>query len=414
MKLSSDKMREAYHNRNVRAVLLGSIFNSLAFSILWFSTTWLVYSLGGSNSDLGLILGISSLVSILASMVASYLADMYRRDIVILTSIGIMFFGTLLLTKASGLDDVFVGQVLNAIGGGASAPTINALFSDSLNTDDRTRVFGTQFLLSETSNAMGGVLGFFFFAGMKADDVNSLDRALIQQFISISAASILVVLLISILLLRDGYALSEQEEKSKKNQEEITVANSRMIISLSLLSALLIGFGAGFTIPYLPRLFFDIYKVDLSNLSILMAGVSVFTAVWGKINSNLAERFGRIQLIVLNQMVSVSLLLLLSTYPPILLAFSVLIIRNAVMNGVGPIANSVLMEYTPRQSRSKISAINQISWQILFSVGNIAGGWTVDHYGFRIPILTTATFYFISTLIFWKMKEIVDFKGCLH
>ncbi|RMG22046.1 MAG: MFS transporter [Methanobacteriota archaeon] len=401
-------MREVYKNRNVRAILLSSIFNSLGFSILWFSTTWLVYALGGSNTDLGLILGIGSLMSILASILASYLADMFRKDFIILPSIGIMLLGTIFLVTASDLIDVFIGQILVSIGGGGSAPTINALFSDSLNTDERTRVFGTQFLLSEISNSFGGVLGFFFFAGMTADNIDSLDSSLIKQFISISTGSFLIVLLIGLMFLRDRHVLSEQEEKSKKNLIEISVSHSRKVIALSLLSGLLIGFGAGFTIPYLPRFFFDVYKINLSNLSILMAGVSIFTAVWGKFNANLAERFGRIQLIVLNQMISVLLLLLLSTYPPVLLAFSVLVIRNAVMNGVGPIANSILMEYTPRQSRSKVSAINQVSWQVLFSVGNILGGWTVDNLGFRVPILTTAAFYFVSTLLFWQMKGIVD------
>lgn len=401
-------MREAYHNRNVRAILLGSIFNSLGMSILWFATTWLIYSLGGSNSDLGLILGISSLLSIIASLMASFLADQYRKDIIILFSIAIAIGGTILLVMATDLSEVFFGQILVAVGGGASGPTINALFSDSINTDDRTRVFGTQFLFSEISSAMGGILGFFFFAGMDANNVNSLNTSLIQNFILISTIAFGIMFVLALLLLRDNNALSEQDEKSRTKQSEISTENSRLIITLSLVSALIIGFGAGFTIPYLPRFFFDIYGVNLSNLSILMAGVSVFTAIWGKVNSNLSDRYGRVQLVVINQTLSVVLLILLSSYPPIFLAFFALIVRNAVMNGVGPIANSVLMEFTPRNLRSKISAVNQIAWQVLFSIGNIAGGWTVDHFGFRIPIVTTAFFYLVSTLLYWKMKGIVD------
>ncbi len=136
--------------------------------------------------------------------------------------------------------------------------------------------------------------------------------------------------------------------------------------------------------------------------------MSVFTAIWGKVISNLADRYGQIELIVVNQLVSVTLLFVLSTYPPVFLAFSTLVIRNAVMNGVGPIANAVLMEYTPRIQRAKITALNQVSWQVSFSIGNIIGGIVVDSIGFRIPIITTASLYLISTILYWQIRRVIE------
>ncbi len=402
-------MRKAYGNKNVKAVLVSSVFNSLGFSILWFATTWLIYGLGGSNSDLGLIFGLSSLLSITFSFLASYLADRFRRDVVIITSIGILLTGILLLSTANSLSLAFLGQILISIGGSASNPTMNALFSDSINADNRTRVFGTQFLLSETSNALGGVLGYFYFQGLDTSDVSTLDVPAIQSYIRLSVFAFSIVFIISLLGIRDSHALSEEEEKTKKENSKPIASNiSKKVVYFLLATAFIIGFGAGFTIPYLPRFFFDIYGINLSNLSLLMAGVSVITAVWGKVNSNLAEKLGGIELIVLNQLVSVTLLVVLSTYPPLLFALAALIIRNAVMNGVGPIANAILMEHTPRKQRSKISAINQISWQVFFALGNIAGGRTVDAKGFRIPILTTASLYFLSTVIYWQIRNLIN------
>lgn len=128
----------------------------------------MVYAINGSNSDLGFILGISSILGNIASLTSSKLTDWIRKDIVIFTCIFTSLIGMLLLVAADSLMDIFLGQIFISIGYGGISPAMNALFSDSVNTDDRTRIFGTHFLLSETSSAMGGVLGYFFFKNMDA------------------------------------------------------------------------------------------------------------------------------------------------------------------------------------------------------------------------------------------------------
>lgn len=397
-----------YRNRNVSTVIVASIFNSFAFSILWFSTTWLVYGLGGSNTVLGQILGVTSLLSIFSSFIASYLADRYRKDVIVIIGGIIGLMGIYLLSVSHSLTTVFIGQLLSSIGSGSSHPIVVAILSDSLPSKNRTKVFGTQFLLSESSSAVGSIVGFFVYQGMSSADIGSLNLDLIRLMMSIAFFSYLMVIILYALFLRDKHAIASEEEGSVSNASgDSFVKGALSIVGLSLLSAFIIGFGAGISIPYFPRFFFDIYKIDLASLSLLMSGVSIFTALWGKFTANMAHHVGHIKIIVLNQIVSVTLLYILATYPPIYFALATLIIRNAVMNGVGSVATSVLMEYSPRSYRSKISAINEISWLVFFSLGNIIGGRAVDLYGFRIPIISTATLYLIATILYVQIGRII-------
>ncbi|MCE7737689.1 MAG: MFS transporter [Candidatus Heimdallarchaeota archaeon] len=404
------------------------IFSSIGSSILWFSTTWLIYGLGGSNSDLGRILGLATLIGLAGSLLISGFADTFRRDVLIWVGGLFLMVGSYMLATSNNLDDVFVGQIIVSIGGSSLFPTLGALFADSIPAKNRNRVFGTQFLLSNSASAVGNLVGYFIFRGMDADVIESLDVDLIKYSILIATVT-QVIAFVFMLLLRDGNAVSEAEEgtiasnyirENKNTRSEIRrkwyrgdlidrsefAPGSLQILLLSLISAYLIGLGAGISIPYFPRFFFDIYDIDLAELSILFAFVTLITAIWGKINANLADKYGRVELIVVNQIVSVTLLVILATYPPILFALLALIVRNAAMNGVGPVASAIQMEYSPRKYRSKINALNMVSWALLFSIGQIIGGILVDKYEFRPPILITAFLYLLATFSYWRIKKI--------
>lgn len=429
-------MLENYRNPNVRWILIGGIFNSIGMSISWFSTTWLIYGLGGSNSDLGRILGLASLIGLLGSLFISGLADRFRRDVLIWVGGLFLIVGSYLLATSNSVNDVFIGQLIVTIGGSSLFPILGALFADSIPSENRNRVFGTQFLLANSASALGNLVGYFVFREMDADDIETLDVELIKYSILIATVTQFIAFTF-MLLLRDSNTVSEVDEgtvasnyiRENKNHslgralipvvkrkwykgELIDKAEfapgSLQILSLSLISAYIIGMGAGITIPYFPRLFFDKYDIDLANLSILFAFVTLITAIWGKVNANLADRYGRVELIVVNQMVSVTLLVLLASYPPLIFALLTLIVRNAAMNGVGPVATAIQMEYSPRGYRSKVNALNMGAWVVFFSIGQIIGGWLVDNYGFRIPILMTASLYFLATIFYWRIRKIAN------
>lgn len=385
--------------------------------MLWFSTGWLIYGLGGNNSDLGMIFGVSSIFGLGASFLGSFLADRHRNDIIIWIGGFLSIIGAFILSQSNTLRIIFAGLFITTIGGSLMFPVLFALFTNSTPAEDRNKVFGTQFLFTNIAWGLGNLVGYFIFKNMNTTEIENLDVNLIRYSLLLGAILELIAFL-SLLMIRDKFAIKLEDEKSVASDYTMTVIDQKKkklsedfspgaltIIILTLISGFIVGFGAGITIPYLPRLFFDIYQIDLSNLSLLLGFMTFFTAIWGKINADLADKFGRIELIVTNQMVSVTLLVVLSTYPPVYFAFLTLIVRNAVMNGVGPLTNAVQMEYSPRKYRSRINAMNTISWSLFFAIGQILGGYLVDQIGFRIPILMTASLYFIATLCFWQIRS---------
>ncbi len=413
-------MLVSYRNINVIIILLGGAFLSISMAISSFSTTWLIYAFGGSNADLGRILGISTLIGSLFTLFSSYIGDRYSKIMVLSISVSIGIIGIFMIAYSNSLQMIFYGSIISSIGVNASWPVLFALFTDSVHSSERNRVFGTQFLISNISYAGGNFITYFLFINMKSTEIKNLDISLIKFSLQMSAYIFLIAGTL-LFFIRNKHIISEKDEGSvasnyiiNKTENDTKVFDKNhfapgalKILILSLLSSYIIGAGAGITIPYLNRFFFDIYKVDLSSLSMLFGIMTIITAIYGKIISNLSDNYGRVELIAVNQIISVILLVILATEPPLIFAFLTLFTRNAAMNSVGPIASAIQMEYTPRKYRSQFNAINEISWAVFFSVGQILGGIVVDNFGFTIPILTTATLYFIATIFYWNIRRII-------
>jgi len=413
-----------YANPNVRWLLVGGFFLAIAISIFWFSPTWLVYSLGGSNTDLGLVMGPAILLAIALSIVASRIADRYRTDLVLWLGSLLALVGGLTLSTAHSLEMIFVGVVVAQTGFLTLRASATALLSNSLPAAARNRVFGTQFLLNTSGWAIASLILFVIYQG-QGTDIEELDSDLIRLSLLVGAAFAMVGVTLNFLV-RDRQTLSEEDEGSVATDHdrnrpsgdepgstgwqalrERFAPGALPIIMISLTALVIIGFGAGTSVPYFPRFFFDIYELDLSELSLAFAALTVATAIWGKMTANLADRFGRVEVIVANQVVAVLLLYSLAAYPPFWLALSTLLLRNALMNGAWPVQNSLQMEYTPRRYRSQISALSQNCFQVTFAVGQINGGLIIDGPGFRYAFIITASTYLVATMLIWRIKGLM-------
>ena len=199
-----------YANPNICWIFVGGSFLALAESILWFAPIWLIYTLGGSNTQLGLILGSASLAGIACSMVLSRWADKSRLDRVIRLASLLMVIGTLILSLAHTLAVVAVGMVLSQAGFLTLEPLAQALLSNSTHSKQRNRIFGTKYLVFNIALALGNLLLFFIYRG-QGTEIDELDSDLIRLSILIATGAATIGMAFNFLL-RDERFLLEAEQ----------------------------------------------------------------------------------------------------------------------------------------------------------------------------------------------------------
>ncbi len=399
--------RSALFNRNVLAFLLASPFNSIAFGLSWFTSTFMIYAFADAdkNTQLGRVGGIVALVTLISSIAGAYISDHYRRDIMIYISYLITLFSFYQYTRADSVADVLFAQSIMSLSWGIGGPSQNALIADSTPPNLRNWVYGWIFAVSNVFLAGGNIVGYFLFNKYGEDPNPEVLRLAMKVSLALTLIGGVFYLMINdkhVLPAEKDMVLGEQEDE--KALAGFT-KSGLYAVGVMLFSGLLIGFGAGVSIPFLQYFFYEQYKIKLDDLSLIFALMMILTGFLGKWLADLGTKHGRVRMIVISQGIAVVLLYALATYPPLFIAIIALLARNASMNAVGPLSQALLMDNTPRVRRSIIGLLSNIGWSLFFGFGQFLGGMLIDQYGYWVAFLITATLYLIATILIGTIRE---------
>ncbi len=407
-------------NWNIKMAVLANTFGSIGFSIIYFGTTFLIKAIGGDEIELGTVGFLSILATLVITVLSGIISDRWRRDYMIKLSLFLSTPGVIILSTATSIEAIIAAQMLLGASFGMSGPPTNAIIADSIKPRERVHVFGTLFAFALISSSLGNILGW----GLLQLVGDEIEVDPMHKLLQLGMIFILFGAIFSFML-SDEKCLDEQaqddivdqsgikieqviEQNDEEKVEELESENvkySRITPYIIVFSGLLIGFGAGLSIPFLPYFFESHYELDLSELFLVFAATSALTGVLGKLLTSASRKTGIVKMIIFTQGTAVLLLLLLSTYPPLSWALTIYLVRNAFMNSSGPLVNGILMSATKKDTRAKWTAVNQLSWVFLNGIAQMLGGIIIETYAYWVAFLLTASFYFVATIIIPFIRE---------
>lgn len=121
----------------------------------------------------------------------------------------------------------------------------------------------------------------------------------------------------------------------------------------------------------------------------------------------LADRVGKIQIVVISQGLSIPFLVLLGFSPflvPVIVAYYV---RATLMNMSNPVYSTYVMEKVPGESRAMVASLTSMSHNFGWALSPMLSGWLQIRSGFSGPFLITIATYSIAVLMyyFWHWRE---------
>jgi len=123
----------------------------------------------------------------------------------------------------------------------------------------------------------------------------------------------------------------------------------------------------------------------------------------------LAERTGKIQLVVITQAVSIPFLILLGFSPIFWVGAASYYIRLALMNMSSPVYQIFVMEHVEPSSRATVASLSSMAWNFGWAFSPTISGWLQVKYGFGLPFIGTITLYTIAVVMswafFWRRNE---------
>lgn len=164
-----------------------------------------------------------------------------------------------------------------------------------------------------------------------------------------------------------------------------------------LLGQMLIGFGAGFTVPLFSLFFKKVYHATADQWGTIssIAKLPMFFGVM--ISPKIARKFGSLKTVVFCQYLSIPFLLLTLYSPNIAVAGFGFAIRHALMNMTEPIWASFYMGMLKPKELSTVSSFITVGWNTLNATGTRIGGSFLESGKHQWSFYITGLAYIIAS-----------------
>jgi MFS family permease len=385
---------------NMRLLLAGAALLGLGNGI--FLTFFNLYLQQGGLGEafLGRLNSLGTIGSLALAIPAGLLVTrLGSRKSLVLSCALIAVFGALQA-------NVLVPALLVVLQIGVSASTMlygatyNPEMMHSTDPGDRQAVFSLAFTVGTVMSVIASVVGGLLprlFARFGASLLIGLRLTLV-----VGAAFILASTAVFIRL-REYHDGSREQvvdaPSSVQSEPEVTSSWKRFAFRYAAVSVI-IGFGAGLSIPYLNLYFADRFHAstvvvgNLFAMSNVVLTVGVLLAPW------LVRRAGLLRTIGVTVGGSLVFLVIMAFTHNIFIATLAFWIRAGLMMCSTPVTDKFCLELVPPDKRSVAHNIFQVAWTVSWAVSTALGGWLIQKTGFALPMVLTAAVYGIYLAVF--------------
>jgi MFS family permease len=165
---------------------------------------------------------------------------------------------------------------------------------------------------------------------------------------------------------------------------------------------LVTSLGAGLLMPFVNIFFRVAHAQSDATIGSLFAWGSLAMGIGLLISPPLADRWGKIQVVVVSQSLSIPFLVLLGFSPLYWISATAYLARLALMNMSWPIYDAFVMEHAEPEARATVASLVSMSWNFGWAFSPTLSGWLQVNYGFNPVFLGTITAYILAISLYWR------------
>jgi MFS family permease len=383
---------------SARLYLSYVIISGIALGIFRLLFNFYVLSLGFDEKLLGNLVTASNLTALLVALPMGYLADyLGRKTSLIIAGVAVCLTVGLMAIWPT----LFMLYVMNILSGAAqslAAVTMSPFLMENSGEHERTYLFsfgaGIQMVSASVGTWIGGYLPSWIASARNVNPVSS-------QAYSGSVLVVAVTLAFSVLpLILIRMPRLTYEERTIFAPLSYAVKHPKQLTQL-ILPILITFIGAGLIMPFMNVFFRLQYHQSDQVIGTLMAWGSLAMGIGLLMAPPLAERWGKIQVVVITQGLSIPFLVLLGFSPLFWASGLAFNIRVALMNMSGPIYTTYVMEKVEPSSRAMVASLVNMSSNFGYVFSPTISGILQVRYGFGPPFMGTIILYIISVFLYW-------------
>lgn len=383
-------------NRDFRLMMMSAAVFAMTDGLTYTILQLYLKSVGFTGTNVGrfvLIQGISAALLLLPFGMISDRVD--RRKLV---ALGIASSSSAVLIVVAAREEplMMLAASLFGLGSAMYSPSLSALISEKVNDGNLEAAYTFQSVLVQAVYGFSAMIGW------------------IPELLAGSGYALPDAYRISIIwLVPLGFAAAFPVLRVKNSwerpREGFRISRNPVIIKVTF-TQILIGFGAGLSIPMLSYYLSAKFGVESGPIGTVNSIVSFLAIPFFFLAPSLAHRFGSLKAIVVPQVLSIPLMMLLPLSPNFGMAALLFISRQILMNMSSPLLTAFVMRHANASERATTSALTAIAWRIPNSVAAQIGGSLFD-YSLDLPLYATSAIYSIYITVFFILFRDIEKKS---
>jgi MFS family permease len=383
---------------NARLYLLHVILAGSAMGVFRLLFNFFALSLGFDEKLLGNLVTTSSVTALIVALPMGYLADMLGRKLALLLSAACTSLAIATMVLFPSQTMLLAMNVIFGIAQSLAGVTMSPFLMENSGEHERTYLFsfsqGLQMVSASVGNWIGGYLPSWISSLRAVDAVSS--EAYGGSLLAVSAAAGLA--LVPLFLLRTPRL--SHSERTIFAPISYAVKHPTLLSKL-ILPMLVTSIGAGLIMPFQNVFFRTVHHQSDPVIGTLFAWGSLAMGLGLLAAPPLADRMGKIKLVVITQGLSIPFLILLGFAPWFWMSAAAYYVRVALMNMSGPVYQTFVMERVEPSSRATVASLVSMSWNFGWAFSPTISGLMQVRYGFGPPFLGTIILYTISVVLYW-------------
>jgi MFS family permease len=383
---------------NARLYLLNVVMVGAAMGVFRLLFNFYVLSLGYDEALLGSLITVSSFTALFAALPMGYLADrMGRKRSLILgnSTLGLALLGMVLWPNQTTF---YLMNVLTGLGQALAGVTMGPFLMENSSEKERTYLFSfsSGFMMASAfvGNWIGGYLPTWMSAWQGFDPTSS--GAYRWSLVVVMIAALVGTLPLT-LLKRNRLPAGERSAFTPFTY----FGSHKSLLTKLILPNLLISIGAGFIMPFMNIFYRNVHAQSDAAIGTLFAWGSLAMGLGLMLAPPLADRLGKVQLVVLTQGLSIPFLVMMGFSPIFALSAMAYFIRLSLMNMTSPVYQTFVMEHVEPSARATVASLVSMANSFGWAFSPMISGWFQVNYGFGPAFLSTIVLYGISVVITW-------------
>jgi MFS family permease len=392
---------------NARLYLLNVIVTGATMGVFRLLFNFYILSLGFNEALLGSLITTGSLASLFAALPSGYLADLLGRKNSLLISASLISISILGMVLWPTQAMFYFMSVLSGMAQSLWAITMAPFLMENSGEKERTYLFsfssGLNMAMASAGSWIGGYLPTWV--------------ANVRMVMPTSSEAYGGALLGTALVAGLGLIPLSMLRTPRMDRTERSVfaplsyaAKHPSLLGKLILPMLLTSIGAGLIMPFMNVFYRVVHQQPDTVIGTLFAWGALAMGIGLLLAPPLADRMGKIQLVVITQAISIPFLGILGFTPIFWLSAAAYYIRLALMNMSSPVYNTFVMERVDPSARATVASLVSMSWNFGWAFSPTVSGYLQVHFGFGPPFIGTILFYIVSIYLYWAFfwKEKVE------